>query len=148
VDQFADIPIRVEPAAAEPAEFGNALPILNEIRHALHRLAEHAEPTRIDLAAIPFGPGDEERLMALLGRGEVEATINALGPTRLWETRFPGVWVVDYANADGQRLALQIEIDEVPQMLRTQPADIKDSLTSLDRELSAIPAASRTEPHH
>jgi hydrogenase-1 operon protein HyaF len=145
VDQFADIPIRIEPTA-EPAEFGNALPILNEIRHALHRFAEHAEPTRIDLAAMPFGPGDEDRLMTLLGRGEVEATINALGPTRLWETRFPGVWVVDYANADGQRLALQIEVDEVPQMLRTQPADITDSLIALDRELSATSVASQPEP--
>jgi hydrogenase-1 operon protein HyaF len=146
VDQFADIPIRIEPAAIKPAEFGNALPILNEIRHALQRLAERAEPTRIDLAAIPFGPGDEDRLLALLGRGEVEATINALGPTRLWETRFPGVWVVDYANADGQRLALQIEVDEVPHMLRTQRLDITDSLAALERALSSASAADPRAP--
>ena len=47
-----------------------------------------------------------DRPIKLLGRGQVEATINALGPTRLWETRFPGVWVVDYSNAEDQRLDL------------------------------------------
>jgi len=139
--QLADIPIRIEQPEAEPRQFGNALPILNEIRHALARFAESAEPTRIDLAAMPFGPGDEARLMALLGRGEVEATIDALGPTRVWETRFPGVWVLDYANVEGERIALQIEVDEVPRMLRTQRADITDSLAALDAALASASAA-------
>lgn len=139
--QFADIPIRIEQSDAQPQSFGNALPILNEIRHALARLAERGESTRIDLAAMPFGPGDEDRLMTLLGRGEVQASVDALGPTRIWETRFPGIWVLDYANVEGERIALQIEIDEVPQMLRTQSADITDSLTALDAELSSASAA-------
>ncbi len=139
--QLADIPIRIEQPEAESGQFGNALPILNEIRHAVARLAEQGEPTRIDLAAMPFGPGDEERLMALLGQGEVEAKVDALGPTRVWETRFPGVWVLDYANVDGERIALQIEVDEVPQLLRTQEDDIKDSLAALDAALASATAA-------
>ncbi|WP_462320045.1 hydrogenase expression/formation C-terminal domain-containing protein [Halochromatium sp.] len=141
--ELSDIPIRIEQPEAEPQQFGNALPILNEIRHALARLAEQGEPTRIDLAAMPFGPGDEDRLMAALGRGEVEASVDALGPTRVWETRFPGVWVLDYANVDGERIALQIEVDEVPQMLRTQRADITDSLAALDATLAS---ATATDP--
>lgn len=141
--ELDDIPIHIEQPEAEPQQFGNALPILNEIRHALARFAEQGEPTRIDLAAMPFGPGDEERLMDLLGRGEVEASVDALGPTRVWETRFPGVWVLDYANVDGERIALQIEIDEVPQMLRTQRADITDSLAALD---AAVASASAADP--
>lgn len=147
--ELTDIPIRIEQPDAEPQQFGNALPILNEIRHALARLAEQAEPTRIDLAAMPFGPGDEDRLMALLGRGEVEASVDALGPTRVWETRFPGVWVLDYANVDGERIALQIEVDEVPQMLRTQRADITDSLAALDATLASATATDPAgEPRH
>ncbi len=149
--QLADIPIRIEQPEpdAEPRQFGNALPILNEIRHALARLAEHGEPTRIDLAAMPFGPGDEERLMTLLGQGEVEAKVDALGPTRIWETRFPGVWVLDYANVDGERIALQIEVDAVPQLLRTQDEDLKDSLAALDAALaSATAAAPAAESRH
>lgn len=141
--QLADIPIRIEQPEAEPGHFGNALPILNEIRHALARLAEQGEPTRIDLAAMPFGPGDEDRLMALLGQGEVEAKVDALGPTRIWETRFSGVWVLDYANVEGERIALQIEVDEVPQLLRTQGDDIKDSLAALD---AAVASAAAAEP--
>jgi hydrogenase-1 operon protein HyaF len=139
--ELTDIPIRIEQPDAEPQHFGNALPLLNEIRHALARFAEQGEPTRIDLAAMPFGPGDEERLMALLGRGEVEASVDALGPTRIWETRFAGVWVLDYANVDGERIALQIEIDDIPQMLRTQGADIVDSLAALDAALASATAA-------
>lgn len=138
--QLTDIPIRVEQPEPQPGQFGNALPVLSEVRHALARFAEHGEPTRIDLAAMPFGPGDEERLMAVLGRGEVEATIDALGPTRLWETRFAGVWVVDYANADGERIALQIEVDEVPQMLRAPRADVADSITALEAEIASARA--------
>ncbi|MEA3639595.1 MAG: hydrogenase expression/formation C-terminal domain-containing protein [Lamprobacter sp.] len=139
--ELAGIPIHIEQPETEPQQYGNALPILNEIRHALERFAQSAEPTRIDLAAMPFGPGDEARLMALLGRGEVEATIDALGPTRVWETRFPGVWILDYANVDGERIALQIEVDEIPQMLRTQRADMTDSLAALDAALASVNAA-------
>ncbi len=147
--ELAEIPIRIEQPETEPQQFGNALPILNEIRHALARFAEQGEPTRIDLAAMPFGPGDEDRLMALLGRGEVEASVDALGPTRVWETRFPGVWVLDYANVEGERIALQIEVDEIPQMLRTQRADITDSLTALDAALASASAADPAgEPRH
>jgi hydrogenase-1 operon protein HyaF len=144
---LSDIPIRIEPSPAPPRDFGNALPILGEIRHAVARLAETGEATRIDLASIPFGPGDEDRLLELLGRGEVQATVDALGPTRIWETRFPGVWLVDYANADDQRLALQIEVDEVPQILRTQPADLDDSLSALDARLEAAAGAASSAPH-
>jgi hydrogenase-1 operon protein HyaF len=139
------IPIRVE-SAPPSRDFGNALPILHEIRHAVARLKETGEPTRIDLAAMPFGPGDEDRLLALLGAGEVSAIIDALGPTRIHETRFPGVWLVDYANADDQRVALQIEVDTVPQILRTQQADLDDSLEALDACLEAAGGAAHPAP--
>jgi hydrogenase-1 operon protein HyaF len=142
-----DIPIRVEPAPGGGGArgFGNALPILSEVRHALARLAESGESTRIDLAAMPFGPGDEERLMALLGQGEVSATVDALGPTRIRETRFPGVWIVDYANADDQRVALHIEVAEVPQILCSQRADLPDALAELDRQIAASATAAESD---
>lgn len=147
------IPIHVEPSptrAPVPAhDFGTALPILNEIRHAVAKLAATGASTLIDLAAIPFGPGDEDRLLELLGRGEVQATVDALGPTRVRDTRFPGVWVVDYANADDRRVALQIEVDEVPRILRTPWADLNDSLAALEACLEAAgpaSAAPRADP--
>lgn len=141
-----EIPITIGQPAAPITDFGNATPILAEIRHAVARLAASGEGTSIDLAALPFGPGDEDRLMALLGRGEVHATIDALGPTRIWETRFPGVWVVDYANADDQRVSLQIEVNLVPAILRTQDADLDDSVTALDACLAAATGPAPAQP--
>jgi len=127
----------VEDRRSEPTEWGNALPILHEIRHGLCRLNETGEPTLIDLHALPFGPGDEERLLALLGPGEVEARIDTLGHTRIWETAFPGVWLVDHRNAHEERLALHIEISSVPEILRSQREDVADALTRLDARIAA-----------
>jgi hydrogenase-1 operon protein HyaF len=111
---------------------GDLLPLLNELCHAVSRLAETGEGTRIDLSAMPFGPDDEARLLEHLGRGEVSAHIDALGPTCIHETRFPGIWVVDYGDTDGKRAALHLEVDLIPRILRTQPADLVDTVTELN----------------
>ncbi len=129
---IGDIPVRVEGEPAAPAEYGNALPVLSEVRHALAQLVDGGEPTQIDLGAMPFGPGDEDRLMALLGRGEVTASVEALGLTRIRETAYRGVWVVEYLNTDEQRVALHLEIDTMPQLLRSPPEDLADALTALE----------------
>jgi hydrogenase-1 operon protein HyaF len=131
---IGDIPVTIE-GGSVPKEFGNALPLLNEVRHALARLIDTGEPTQIDLGAMPFGPGDEDRLMDLLGSGEVTATVNVLGPTRIRETAFAGVWIVEYLNADEQRMALHLEIDLVPRLIRVQPDDLPDALRDLDEVL-------------
>ncbi|WP_058558122.1 hydrogenase expression/formation C-terminal domain-containing protein [Thiohalocapsa sp. ML1] len=133
---IGDIPVRVE-GVASAQELGNAWPILSEIRHALARLIETGEPTQIDLSAMPFGPGDEARLLSLLGTGEVTATVDALGPSQIRETAFRGVWVVEYQSTEAQRVALHIEIDTVPQLLRTHPDDLADGLAALDERLAA-----------
>ena len=130
----------------DPADWGNALPILHEVRHGLGRLAETGETTVIDLHALPFGPGDEARLLAILGQGEVTAHIEALGPTRVWESNFPGVWLVDHRNATDERLALHIEISSVPEILRSQGADIADALYRLDARLGLDADIPRPSP--
>ncbi len=131
------IPIAVE--APRPAqEWGNALPILHEIRHGLERLAATGEPTLIDLRAIPFGPGDEARLLERLGRGEVEARIHALGETLIRETAIPAVWLVDFLNAEGERIALHLQIDRIPSILMTQPEDLVEAPARLDQILKGL----------
>jgi hydrogenase-1 operon protein HyaF len=130
---LGEIPVRVE--GEGKVEFGNARPILGEVRHALERLLDSGEPTQIDLGAMPFGPGDEDRLLDWLGRGEVTASIEALGPTRIHETALRGVWLVEYLNADEQRIALHLEIDEVPRLLRAPHEDLRDGLAELDAQL-------------
>lgn len=140
-----DIPITVEESAPNLPTSGNSMPILHEVLHSLRRLAGNGETTRIDLNAIPFGPDDEEHLLTLLGRGEVQATVDALGMTRVTETAFAGVWLVDYLNEQNQRLTLHLEITEIPSILRVQPRDIEDTITALDAHLSADPSAPQSE---
>lgn len=131
------IPFPIEIGGARPRHWAAHLAILQEIRHKLERLAATGQESLIDLGAIPFAPEEEARLVALLGQGEVTAEIEALGLTRIWETRVPGVWVLDHRNIEGQRLALHIEIARVPQILATQPQDLEEAEAALDARIAA-----------
>lgn len=136
-----DIAVRVESAGQLTR---NALPLLHEIRHALARLVGDGESTAIDLLSIPFGPGDEAELRSLLGAGEVSAQLDALGESRIAETQYPGVWIVDHYNTNGQRIAFQIEVTPVPSVLVAHAADMADGLQRLEAALAepAEPAVS------
>ncbi len=120
-----------------PRWHGNAEPILHEVRHALARLISTGETTKIDLKAMPFGPGDLEHLLSVVGTGEVQASVEALGQTRVQETAIPGVWLVDYLNTEAHRLALHLEIAAVPEILCPQPQDLADAIAALDARLNA-----------
>ena len=138
------IPVQVEAQAGGGSRHGNALAILYEVRHALERLIDTGEATRIDLSAIPFGAADEAGLTALLGTGEVHATIEALGPTSVRETAIPGVWLVDHRNTAGERLTLHLEITCIPGILRTQCRELDTAVAALDARLAtATPGGSR-----
>lgn len=140
---LAGITVHVE-GGSPTYHVGNAVPILHEILHALERLQATGEASTIDLAAIPFGPGDREHLFDALGEGEVRANVDSLGETRIRETGYPGVWVVEYLSPSGDNeLTAHIEITQIPSLLRTPAADLPDSLTRLRRRLggddSSIP---------
>lgn len=122
--------------AGDFARRGNALPLLHEIRHALERLADLGETTVIDLRAIPFGPGDEAELEAALGRGEVTATIEAMGPSTIQETAFPGVWLLTHRSEAGEILSRFIEVTFVPTILGCQREDVREGLEALTDRLT------------
>lgn len=113
----------------------NTIPLMHEVSHALKRLIRTGEPTIIDLRAIPFGPGDEARLLQLLGEGEVTASMDALGRTTVRETGFSGVWLVDHYNHEEERIAFQIEVTHIPDLLRAQDEDMGESLQRLESML-------------
>mgnify|MGYP003454802353 FL=1 len=123
------------PSTDSGADHGNALPILNEIRHALERLLASGETAVIDLGALPMGPQDEVQLLAALGEGEVEATINAGGPSSVRETAFHGVWLLTHRNEAGETLARFIEVAFVPELLMSQAEDVADSAVELAKKL-------------
>jgi hydrogenase-1 operon protein HyaF len=123
------IPVSIEAAT------GNVRPLLHEIRHALTRLADGEDGTVIDLRSLPLAPGEQERLDSLLGKGEVRVEIDALGPTVVQETLFPGVWLITHCNAEGATVARFIEVTRIPELLLSQQEDIDDGIRRLEKQL-------------
>ena len=109
----------------------NVKPLLHEIRHALRDLAEHGRSTIIDLRSIPLAPGEEDRILATLGSGEVRAQIDALGPSEVIETAYPGVWLVTHYNSEEDIIGRFIEITAMPEILCSQADDISQSCERL-----------------
>ncbi len=109
----------------------NVKPLLNEIRHALEKLLATGETSAIDLRSIPLAPGEEEQIEAALGAGEINAELDAMGPSEIRETGYPGVWLVTHFNADRQLMGKFIEITRIPDLLKSQDEDIADGLQRL-----------------
>lgn len=130
-----EIPLTRVDSCNPSASHGNQIPLLHEVRHALARLLETGERSCIDLHSLPMGPGDEAVLEVVLGIGEVEASITALGNSSVVETSFPGVWLVTHRNEEGRIVSRFIEVTHVPRILESQVADIRSGYQRLGAEL-------------
>ena len=135
-----DIPLRIESDTFSATFTSNLVPVLHEVRHALQRLRETGESTVVDLSAMPFGPGDEAGLLEIFGTGEVDATIVATGRTQVRETSYAGIWLLEHQSIDGSRLALHVEVADVPQLLRAPREDLDEAQRRLDRRLAELGA--------
>lgn len=118
-------------------ETGNLLPLLHQVRHALELLLERGETTTIDLRALPLAPGEEQRLEAALGQGEIEVTLHALGHSTLHETRFSGVWHITHYNAEGEVLGKFLEVARVPALLEARQEEMQAALAALQEQLDS-----------
>ncbi len=125
------IAVRVE------AMSGNVMPLLHEIRHALRRVAEGGQGTTIDLGSLPMAPGEDKRIEEMLGQGEVRAELNALGPTVVQETRYPGVWFITHRNTEQEVVARFIEVTRMPELLLAQADDMRRAVNELDQTLDS-----------
>jgi hydrogenase-1 operon protein HyaF len=114
---------------------GNVLPLLHEVRHALERLLATGEETTIDLGSLPLATGEFARIEATLGEGEVRATLDALGPSEIRETRYSGVWLVTHRNATDEVTGRYIEIARMPAVLLAQEPDMRRGLADLAHAL-------------
>ncbi len=114
---------------------GNVEPLMHEIRHALKRLAAGGEGTVIDLQSLPLAPGEDGRIEAALGRGEVSAELNALGQSLIQETAYPGVWLVTHRNNENAVVGRFIEVTRIPELLKSQQIDIEHGINRLENEL-------------
>jgi len=113
----------------------NVEPLLHEIRHALQDLADNGKTAIIDLRSIPLAPGEEDKIVATLGNGEVQAQIDALGPSEIYETRYPGVWLVTHYNEAEEVIGRFIEVTDMPEILRSQADEIRQSCVRLANDL-------------
>jgi hydrogenase-1 operon protein HyaF len=128
------IPIYAQ--ADEACSVGNIHALLAEIAAHLEKLAEKGETGMIDLNSLPLAPGEYEQLRQTLGQGEVSARIEAIGPSEIIETRYPGVWWVTHYNVEGDIVADMIEIAHIPEILKSQPADIGEGLALLHVQIN------------
>jgi hydrogenase-1 operon protein HyaF len=115
---------------------GNVKPLLHEIRHALQRWLDEGEVTIIDLRSIPMGPGEEEKIVDELGKGEIQVRLMALGPSEIIETRFPGVWLVTHYNSNEEIIGKFVEVCDMPGLLKAQEDDIREGIEFLDAHLA------------
>lgn len=127
--------IPVEVTGPDTFSRGNVTPLLHEVRHALEKLVATGESTAIDLFSLPVSPADLELLETILGTGEVNATLEALGPSHVRETAYPGVWWVEHRNSENELVALFIDVVRVPEILAAVPEDLQRSLYALQRAL-------------
>ncbi len=119
-----------------PTGIANA--VISEAISYLRGLADGGERQIIDLKGLPMSQGDLRQLQETLGRGEVTASVDAAGPTEIFETRYPGLWWVRYQNADGQVVAEQLVVGRVPEILETPLDDVRDSVARLEEQLNKL----------
>jgi len=126
--KLSDIAVTVE---QPDYNSGNLHSIIIEIKYAVQQLIEQKKEHSIDLRAMPWSPGEEQKLMEFLGLGEVKIELDALGKSTFYETLYSGVWLVTHYNQEDEVIAKLIEITRLPEMLFAQPEDIKNSLEQL-----------------
>lgn len=128
------IPIQVE----QPVSLSQILPVLHEITHAINQLLEHNQETALDLLNLPFSDVDKQELLKILGKGEIVAHLNALGNSTLWESAFPGVWIVEHRDTEERLLSQLIEITMIPSILKAHPDDVCIGLAELTNRCKTL----------
>jgi len=113
----------------------NVQPLLHEIKHALDNLIEKGETGIIDLRSIPLAPGEEDKILQTLGKGEVQAQLDSLGMSEINETQYAGVWVVTHYNDEDSIISRFIEVTRMPEILSSQTEDIRAAYSSLTLDL-------------
>jgi len=133
-NNFKDIPIYAQ--TEETYSVGNIRALLSEIATCLEKLVKAGETGMIDLNSLPLAPGEYEQLRQTLAQGEISARIEAIGPSEIIETRYPGVWWVTHYNVEGDIVADMLEITTIPEILKSQPDDIRTGLELLRAQLN------------
>lgn len=128
-------------------ELMNAIPLLNEIKHALKALRERGESRTINIMNFPLTNDDSSFLDEVLGRGAVTISFDGLERTFWQESKIAGVWWGEYRNANNRVTLRTIEVSEFPALAKSQVEDIDDGINRLDEALAeSAPRVARGLP--
>lgn len=125
----------------------NVIPLLHEVKHALESLIESGKSSIIDLRSIPLAPGEEDQIMQVLGRGEVQAQLDAMGTSEIFETQYTGVWIVTHFNDENEIISRFIEVTTMPEILCSQTEDIMAAFSHLTIDLEDMCDPDRAIPN-
>lgn len=133
-----EIPIHVEFFNENIANESTSmlLPILHQLV-AMHKsLISSGQCNILDLRHEPLELEEVAALKDLLGAGEINANLTALGLTNISETSISGVWWITHYNPDGKIMSEFIEITTCPEMLKSFSQDLDLALVRLQSKLS------------
>ena len=136
MSKLDSIPVEIEVPTPVTAAVDIARSLLSEISAMLDALIASGRTGCIDLRRQPLSPRDHARLRDALGRGELTAELNCLGPTRIMETAISGVWWITHYREDGRPLSEFIEVTTCPDLLVTPAEDLPAGPRLLGSRLS------------
>lgn len=141
MSRLIDIPVRIEPLAPiDPPNGGlggGIAAILSELATLLERLVRGEPPGSIDLRSLPMNPRDRAELQRVLGDGEVRATVDAQGVSKIRETCISGVWWVEHFDQQGELISELLEVNRVPEILPSAPDEMAAGLQDLRAHIVA-----------
>lgn len=130
--EFQQIPITVEPESWDQMPVAPLVKaILQELMDMIISLDETGATNFVDIKSLPLMHNEIEQLKHILGKGEVEATVDALGPSRIAETSIPGVWWVTHLNSQEEIVSEFIEVTTLPEILLSQHEDLWNNVDLL-----------------
>ena len=163
MSRLADIPVRVEPSPQKELSrpIGSSAPtgpptgglgggvnaVLSELATLLERLVRGEPAGSIDLRSLPMSPRDRAELQRVLGDGEVQATVDARGLSKIRETRVSGIWWVEHFDEQGDPIAELIEVSRIPAILGSAADEIAAGARELRAQISASAACSPGGSH-
>lgn len=112
--------------------------LLHEIDGMLDALLTSGQTGLLDLRAIPaLGEEGYQLLENTLGFGEVSAQLNSFGRSEIREAAISGVWWITHYNQDDEIYTELIEVNFVPDILKSPKDDIVLGKTKLGRLLKS-----------
>ena len=120
------IPLEI---ASEKSNLSQAL--LGELAEHLNHFAATGQPYVIDLSSLPVSEQDLRDLEQILGQGEVDATLNTIGESKVYETQYAGIWWIKHYSPEQKLMSQFIEINDVPEILKCHNDDIRHSAEAL-----------------